>query len=272
MMLVLILDALTENLYLERSLTIFSKLFLKVTPPTNCCLRHVMHRIFVWPKYNHKWIKCVQLGILWPGSDAFSAFYPRINYDFAPWLYLVSKLLVHGCPSQMLHLGQMSSPRLLEPERKTLASRMRPPWDFAPWLYLVSKHLVNGCPSQMLHLGQMPNPRLLVYERKSIASKMSPPWDFAPWLYLVSKLLAHGCPSQMHHLGQMPSLRTLRTWEKKPSLSNESSMRFCSMTLFCVQASIQWMSIPNSHARPIFEFLWLKTHEKRPGLHNELYS
>ena len=42
-----------------------------------------MHRIFVWPKYNHKWIKCVQLGILWPGSDAFSAFYPRINYYFS---------------------------------------------------------------------------------------------------------------------------------------------------------------------------------------------
>ena len=112
------------------------------------------------------------------------------------------------CPS---HLGQMSSPRLLDPERNILASKISPPWDFAPWLYMVSKPLAHGCPSQMLLLGQMSSHRLLEPERKSLTSKMSPPWDIAPWLYLVSKLLANGCPSQMLTPGQV-----LRSYILKP--------------------------------------------------------
>ena len=94
-------------------------------------------------------------------------------WDFAPWLYVVSKLLAHGCPSQMLHLGQMSSPRLLEPERKSLTSKMSPQWDIAPWLYLVSKLLANGCLSQMLTQGQVLRSYILKPLRKDLASIMS---------------------------------------------------------------------------------------------------
>ena len=132
-------------------------------------------------------------------------------WDFALWLYLVSKLLAHGCPSQMHHLGQMSSPRLLDPERNILASKISPPWDFAPWLYMVSKPLAHGRPYQMLLLGQMSSHRLLEPERKSLTSKMSPPWDIAPWLYLVSKFLANGCQSQILTPGQV-----LRSYILKP--------------------------------------------------------
>ena len=78
-------------------------------------------------------------------------------WDFATWLYVVSKLLAHGCPSQMLHLGQMSSPGLLEPERKSLTSKMSPQWDIAPWLYLVSKLLANGCSSQITNAHTRPS-------------------------------------------------------------------------------------------------------------------
>ena len=103
---------------------------------------------------------------------------------------------------------------LLEPERKSLVSKMSTPWDFALWLYLVSKLLAHGCPSQMHHLGQMPSPRLLVHKRKSLASKMSPPWGFAPWLYLVSKLLSNGSPSQIHMQGQFLSSFDLKPLRK----------------------------------------------------------
>ena len=41
------------------------------------------------------------------------------------------------------------------------------------------------------------------------------------------------------------------------------------MTIFDFHASIKYM--PNAHTRPSFEFPYLKTFEKRPGLHNELY-
>ena len=94
-------------------------------------------------------------------------------WDFAPWLYVVSKLLAHGCPSQMLHLGQMSSPGLLEPERKSLTSEMSPQWDIAPWLYLVSKLLANGCLSQMLTQGQVLRSYILKPLRKDLTSIMS---------------------------------------------------------------------------------------------------
>ena len=103
---------------------------------------------------------------------------------------------------------------LLEPERKSLASKMSPPWDFAPWLYLVSRLLANGYPSQMYHLGQLSHPRLLEHERKSPASKMTHPWDFAPWLHLVSKLLSNGCPSQIHTQGQFLSSYDLKPMRK----------------------------------------------------------
>ena len=72
---------------------------------------------------------------------------------FALWLYLVSKLLANGCPSQMHPLSQLSSPRLLEHVRKSLASKMSPPWYLAPWLHLVCKLLGNWCPSQMPDFG-----------------------------------------------------------------------------------------------------------------------
>ena len=75
-------------------------------------------------------------------------------WDFAPWLHLVTKL-VSGCPSPMQHLGQLSSLRLLEHKRKSLASKLNPPWYFAPWLHLVSKLLANGCPSKFLTPGQV---------------------------------------------------------------------------------------------------------------------
>ena len=100
---------------------------------------------------------------------------------------------------------------LIVSKRKSLASKMSPPWDFAPWLYLVSKLLVNGCPSQMLHMGLMPSPRLLEPERKSLASKMSPPWDIAPWVYLVPKLFTNGCPSHM-----LIPCQVLRSYILKP--------------------------------------------------------
>ena len=104
----------------------------------------------------------------------------------------------------MLHLGQMSSPRLLEPKRKRLASKMSPSWDFALWLNLVSKLLANGCPSQMLHLGQLPSPRLLEPERKSLTFEMR----FCS-MTKFGVQAAHGCPSKMLHLAQMSSPRLL---------------------------------------------------------------
>ena len=86
---------------------------------------------------------------------------------------MVSKPLAHWCPSQMLLLGQMSSHRLLEPERKSLTSKMSPPWDIAPWLYLVSKLLANGCPSQILTPGQVLRSYILKPLRKDLTSIMS---------------------------------------------------------------------------------------------------
>ena len=94
-------------------------------------------------------------------------------WDFAPWLYLVSKLLAHVCPSQMLHLGQMLGPRLLEHEKKSLASKMSPPWDIAPWVYLVPKLFTNGCPSHMLIPCQVLRSYILKPLRKDLASIMS---------------------------------------------------------------------------------------------------
>ena len=135
--------------------------------------------------------------------------------------------------------------------------------DFAPWLCFVSKLLANGCSSKMHHLGQLSSPSLLWHERKSLACKMTPPWDFAPWLYLVFRLLANGCPSQMHHLGQLSSPRLLEQESKSPASKMIHPYDFAPWLWLVFQASIQWISIPNSHTRPSSEFLWL---------HNEPYS
>ena len=155
-----------------------------------------------------------------------------------PWLYLVSKLLALGCPSQMHHLGQIPSVRTLRTWEKNLASKMSPPWDFAPWLYLVSRLLANGYPSQIYHLGQLSHPRLLEHERKSPASKMTHPWDFAPWLHLVSKLLGNWCPSQMLTPGQILSSYILKPLRKDPA----SIMNFIpSLLIFggCLASDLQ---------------------------------
>ena len=67
----------------------------------------------------------------------------------------------------------MPSPRLLVPERKSLASKMSPPWYFAPWLYLVSLLLVHGCPSHMLIPCQVLRSYILKPLRKDLTSIMS---------------------------------------------------------------------------------------------------
>ena len=77
------------------------------------------------------------------------------------------------CPFQKLHLGQMLSPRLLEHEKKSLASKMSPPWDIAPWVYLVPKLFTNACPSHMLIPCQVLRSYILKPLRKDLASIMS---------------------------------------------------------------------------------------------------
>ena len=126
-------------------------------------------------------------------------------WDFAPWLYLVSKPLAHGCLSKMLLLGQMFSPRLLEPERKSLTSKMNPPWDIAPWLYLVLKLLANGCPSQMLTQGQVLRSYILKPLRKDLTSIMS---------FILSLLIFGG--QNVHYCVQtlIPNLcMTFKRWQ-----------------------------------------------------------
>ena len=123
-------------------------------------------------------------------------------WDFAPWLYLVSKLLAKWCPSQMHHLSQLSSLRLL---RKSLASIMSLPWYLAPWLHLVSKLLGNWCPSQMLTPGQILSSYILKPLRKDPASIM----NFIPSLLIFGGQNLNECVQML-----MPNLCiTSKRWQ-----------------------------------------------------------
>ena len=140
--------------------------------------------------------------------------------------------------------------------KKSLASKMSPPWDIDPWVYLVPKLFTNGCPSHMLIPCQVLRSYILKPLRKDLASIMS---------FILSLLIFGG--QNVHEWVQtlMSNLcMTSKRWQ-------DYEWRPDSLQMY-----ILWISIPNAQCMQnlgsFCHILGTLSHKKRLSCPPFLYS